>query len=402
MGDIPGSWERLTGLEKAIRITLIGAKVDCGGVQRLMSIIANYWAQKDWKVTLFILDGDSTAPFFELDSRILLIHLDIYRPSSNILEAIWNNLKRIYVLRRVIRNSKPDVVVSFWAFVNVLVLFATRGMGVPVVVTDPCDPKVEPLKWIFALLRRWTYTFDAQLVVETERAKASFPSKVQTKTTVIPIPVTPFAQTWTTLPDIILARPSLVAMGRFQHNKGFDLLLNAFARLKDRYPDWTLTILGDGPLRSYIESLRDELGLDDRVHLPGLVDNIHHALKQADLFVMSSRWEGMPMALMEAMSCGLPVISTDCRCGPREIIRNGVDGVLVPPENVEALSAAMDQLMSDESARKRLASRAVEVTERFSVEQVLGRWERLLRSKVLDRNGRDEGQHTGRQITTKL
>jgi GalNAc-alpha-(1->4)-GalNAc-alpha-(1->3)-diNAcBac-PP-undecaprenol alpha-1,4-N-acetyl-D-galactosaminyltransferase len=400
--DVPGSLERFTGLEKAIRITLIGAKVDCGGVQRLMSIIANYWAQKEWKVTLFILDGDSTSPFFELDPRILLIHLDIYRPSSNILEAIWNNLRRIYALRRVIRDSKPDVVVSFWAFVNVLVLFATRGMRVPVVVTDPCDPKVEPLKWIFALLRRWTYTFDAQLVVETERAKASYAHKIQSRTTVIPNPITPITQADKGLPEITLDRPSLVAIGRFQHNKGFDLLLNAFARVKDQYPDWTLTIIGDGPLRSYLESLRDELGLDDRVHLPGFVDNIYHALKQADLFVMSSRWEGMPMALMEAMSCGLPVISTDCRCGPREIIRNGIDGALVPPENVEALSAAMDQLMSDESARKRLASRAVEVTERFSVEQVLGRWEQLLRSKVLDRDGRDEDQHTGRQVTAEL
>ena len=157
MRDNPGLWERFTGLEKAIRITLIGAKVDCGGVQRLMSIIANYWAQKDWKVTLFILDGGSTAPFFELDSRILLVHLDIYRPSSNTLEAIWNNIKRIYVLRRVIRDSKPDVVVSFWAFVNVLVLFATRGMGVPVVVVEQADPRQDPTNRVLEWLRRWSY-----------------------------------------------------------------------------------------------------------------------------------------------------------------------------------------------------------------------------------------------------
>jgi glycosyltransferase involved in cell wall biosynthesis len=282
------------------------------------------------------------------------------------------------------------VVISFLSFVNTLVLFATRGLGVPVVVSERNDPQMDPIGPAWKWLRRWTYAFKAQVVTQTKRAQASFPPAIQARTTVIPNPVPPIPQAEHTPTDVMLAKPALVAMGSFYPQKGFDLLLKAFVRLKDRHPAWTLTILGDGPLRPQLESLRDALGLEDRVNLPGRVKNPHHVLKQADLFVLSSRWEGWPMALGEAMSCGLPVIASDCRTGPREIIRDGVDGILVPPEDVEALATVMDQLMANDSERRRLASRAVEITDRFPLEKVMGMWEEALRTAVLDSKSRDK------------
>ena len=365
-----------------MNITIIGAKLDCGGVQRSITIKANYWTQKGWKVTLLTLDDDTSPPFFELDPRINLIPLGIYQASSNLLSAVWNNLRRIIVLRRAIHDSKPDVVISFWTFVSVLVLLGTRGLGVPVVVSEEGDPLSDPPSRVLKWLRRWTYTFGTKIVVLTERAKACFHGKVEAKTTVIPNAVALTTHTVKMLPDEDTSKLSIVAMGRFSREKGFDILLRAFVKLKDIYPNWTLTIAGDGPLHTQIESLRDELGLEGRIHLPGLVKNPHQILKQADLFVLSSRWEGWPYVLLEAMSCGLPVISTDCRTGPSEMIRDGVDGVLVPPEDVEALAAAMDRLMSDESKRERLGSRALDVNERFPLDKVMGMWEEVLRTVV--------------------
>lgn len=252
----------------------------------------------------------------------------------------------------------------------------------PVIVSERNYPAGEPVKLAWDRMRRLAYRYVDRLVVQTERSKECFSPRVQAKTAVIPNPVSPENSEEANLQEVTLGRPSIVAMGSFYPKKGFDLLLKAFALIGERHPHWSVTILGDGPLRPSLESLRDELGLQERVHLPGRVKTTNQVLAQADLFVMPSRWEGWSMALTEAMSCGVAVIATDCYCGPRELICDGVDGVLVPPENVEALAAAMDELMSNEQERNHLACRAVEVRERLSLDKVMGMWEEMLREVV--------------------
>lgn len=365
-----------------MRLTLIISSLSSGGAERVMSTMANYWATKGWKITLLTFVDSTIPPFYELDSRICHIPLGIAGYSPNPIVAIWNNLQRIRTLQSAIDNSKPDAVISFMDTTNAITLLATRGLNLPVVVSERIDPASNPIGKIWEQMRQWTYPFADRIVVQTKTVLNYFSYKLQARACIIPNPVL-LPPSGKEPSDKLLGERAIVAMGRLERQKGFDLLLQAFARLKDLYSEWTLTILGEGALRSELESLRNHLGLADRVHFPGRVKNPYKFMKQADLFVMSSRFEGFPNALCEAMACGIAVISTDCPCGPQDIIRHDIDGILVPNENVSALATAMDCLMSDEAVRKRLAARAPEVTERFGLEKVMEIWEVVLKDVIV-------------------
>jgi GalNAc-alpha-(1->4)-GalNAc-alpha-(1->3)-diNAcBac-PP-undecaprenol alpha-1,4-N-acetyl-D-galactosaminyltransferase len=368
-----------------MRCTLVIYSLSSGGAERVISTMANYWATNGWKVTLMTFDDDTAVPFYPLDSQVLHQPLGIAGYSANPIVAVWNNLRSARILGTAIKNSNPHVVISFLDRTNIITLLATRSLNIPVLVPERNDPATLAPDKIWNMLRQWTYPLADRIVVQTHRAAEFFPAKLQNRIFVMPNPVI--------LPPVTRSGAAqlpgdrhLIAVGRLVYQKGFDLLLQAFAQLKERYPEWTLTILGEGELRAQLESLCNELGLGDRVHLLGRVKNPHEYLTQADIFVMSSRFEGFPNALCEAMVCGLPVISTDCPNGPREIIRDGIDGILVPTEDIPALAAAMERLMSNERERQQLAAVAPELATRFSLEKVMLMWESLIQTVIQERS----------------
>jgi glycosyltransferase involved in cell wall biosynthesis len=365
-----------------MKLTLVISSLERGGAERIISVLASAWAEQGKQVTLILFD-DMESPAYPIHRNVVLQSLHVTNEAAkDPLQALYRNLRRIRLLRRAIRKSRPDIVISFLDFPNVITLLATRGLGVPVIVSERANPQYVELKPIWKFLRRRLYPLAAALVCQTGAMVAQLQQQIKVAGYAIPNPVA--------LPTAIAAGVSggnanartVIAMGRLVPQKGFDLLLEAFAAIAGRHPEWSIKVLGKGPLKMQLEAQAESLGLKDRVSFVGTASDPFPVLRAADLFVFSSRFEGFGNALAEAMACGLPVISFDCPAGPADIIRNGVDGVLVPAEDVAGLARAMDHLMSDTAARQRLACRAPEVLERFSLERVLDLWEHVVLSRA--------------------
>ncbi len=361
-----------------MRVTLVIPSMGAGGAERVMSVMANYWAAKKWDITLITLAAREKAPFYKLDSAVRYVPLGASGDSPGFLSALINNFRRVKLLRREINQSAPQAVISFIDSTNVISIIATIGTKKPIIVSEHNDPFMWKIGRVWDQLRKITYPLANKIVLLSERSQSYYSIKVREKVVVIPNPIAPPVDTLDKSPDIPVKNPCVMAMGRFDSGKGFDILLKAFALLKSNNPGWSLMILGDGPLRPTLEKLALKLGIEGVVSMPGRVKNPFYFLRKADIFVLSSRYEGFPMALCEAMACGAPVISFDCNTGPREIITDGVDGMLVPAEDTKALSFAMDGLMKDKEKRIRLGVNAAKIVDRFGVEKVMKQWEKVL------------------------
>ena len=365
-----------------MRLALVISSLTPGGAEKVMAMLANYWASQNNDVTLFTLSNEAGTVAEPLSDKILCRPLGLLRPARTRWHGVASNLRRAHVLRRVLKHTNPDVVVSFIERTNVLVLLATIGLHFPVVVSERVDPKEYRIPFYWRILRILLYRRAASLVVQSPNILSSLNAWLRPRARVIPNPVLRPAwqsggvgRKW----KQDSSRQQIVALGRLTRQKGFDLLIRAFADVAERFPDWDLVIWGEGEKRVELETLRDQLDLNDRVALPGWTTQPAEKLVGAELFVLASRFEGFPNALCEAMACGLPVIATDCPSGPSDIVRHEVDGLLVRNEDSDALARAMERLMADRRLRKELGRRAEEIVKRFSMEKVMEIWEETLK-----------------------
>ncbi|MFH1913886.1 MAG: glycosyltransferase family 4 protein [Pseudomonadota bacterium] len=359
-----------------MRLALVISSLRQGGAERVFSLTANALAARGHQVTLFTLENECPSPFYPLAESVCHLPLKLAKKSSNYLAALGNNLRRVTTLRRAILSVRPEAVLSFMDATNILVLMAV-GRDLPVAVSERVHPVHYDIGPIWRNLRRATYSRAAAIVIQTADIQHTLPAVLRPRCAVIPNPVVKLPNV-TPVPNLITQGRLLLAMGRLASQKGFDMLLQAFAPIAQDHPDWTLVILGEGPERPSLESLREELCLNERVLLPGQLDAPGWALRRADLFVLSSRFEGFPNALCEAMACGLPAVAFDCPSGPRDIIRHGMDGLLVRPGNVKELTDALSRIMSNEKLRHSFAKQAPNILERFGLEKVMDMWENLL------------------------
>jgi len=367
-----------------MRLLMFTQSLGAGGAERVTVMLANFWADRGWRVSVLTVE-DADADFYTLDRRIERISLNLAGPSGSRFAALVQNFRRLRGLRQVLRRVQPDAAVALMTAPSCQLALAGQGMGVVLLGSERVHPPTYDLDPFWRFARRHAYALLDAVVAQTEQSRdwllghtRAGRCEVIANPVQVPVPVPDHAPRIPPGDCVRGGEHLLLAAGRLTPQKGFDLLIEAFAGLVPEFPTWRLVILGEGPEREKLHRRIGDLALEGRVSLPGLAGNMAEWHAAADLFVLSSRFEGFPNALLEALAAGVPAVATDCATGPREILRDGVDGALVPPEDVEALTAGLRALMASEAMRDAAGRSAAENTARFALAPIAGQWEALI------------------------
>ena len=311
-----------------MRIAVVIPDLGVGGAQRVVSLLCSQWARQGHDVTLATFDLPGTEPFFDLEPSIRLRQIGAVNRTRQFTERVRTNVARLRRLRSLLVGLRPDVIVSFMTDANVIALCASRGLNIPTIVSErnqPDRPELGPLQKFGS---RLCYPWSCALVVQTEDLAARARRAFKVRVSVIPNPLP--LEHWRGTGEIkaeARADHEIVAAGRLVPQKGFDILIESFRRISAHYPDWMLTIYGEGPQRPELELAVSKHGLQDKVALPGVLKDLRPVFCRASLFVLPSRFEGYPNVLLEALACGCPVIATDCPGACAEILAQGHYGI---------------------------------------------------------------------------
>ncbi len=356
-------------------ITFFISSLGSGGAERVVSTLASELTGRGYRVSIVLIANRNQN--YTLPENVQLRYLDCNQDLKKNALLRWP--LRLKKLRRAVQELAPDVVVSFMAETNIDVCLACLGLRVPVIVSERNDPAIDPASKAKQLLRRIAYLRARGFVFQTPDARDYFSPAIRQKGTIILNPLT------AKIPEPFegVRDRRIVAVGRLNRQKNYPLLLGAFGEFSREYPDYTLEIYGQGNLEAQVQAEAARLGLEGKVILKGFCADVHNAIRTAAFYVMSSDFEGMPNALIEAMALGLPSICTDCPCGgPRMLLEDGKNGLLVPVRDQAALAKAMKRMAADPRAAEEMGKNAQAIRSRVEVSAITDQWVAYLEAVV--------------------
>ncbi|MCI9388622.1 MAG: glycosyltransferase family 4 protein [Lachnospiraceae bacterium] len=336
-----------------------------GGAERVVANLASSFSDRGHKVS--VVTSYRVENEYMTGKKVKRYVLENKKSETGFISR---NLRRIVKLRQLLVVNRPDLLISFMAEPNFRSIIATRFLKTKVIVSVRNDPSKEYPTKIMWFLANLLFKKADGIIFQTQDAKDCFNKIIQERSEIISNQVNSIFYS-----TMRAERTrNIITVGRLTAQKNHKILIEAFDIIKSRIND-NLIIYGEGPAREELERMIKEKGLGDRVFLPGNVSNIENHLAAAKLFVLSSDYEGMPNALMEAMAVGVPCISTDCPCGgPRMLIEDGVNGLLVPVDDKEALDHALLLLLTDERLANKVGMIAKERSKVFAPKSVGDRW----------------------------
>lgn len=347
-----------------MKIAFLISSLNAGGAERVVSLLANELSLTN---DIVIITLSKEKPFYKLNDSITIKQLGVLNSGKNPLKSIVSNLFLIYKITLLIRSLKIKNLICFMTTSNVLGVISGKLLSkIKVSISERANPRFEDLGyWNF--LRRKTYKFADRLVVQSEEICSYFKSFIdERKIVIIPNPVKIVDSNKNNKEKIILT------VGRVDANKNQEKIIRSFSKVKKE--GWKLVICGDGPLLSKLKNLVISLNINDAVEFKGIVKNIEKHYKRAAIFAFSSHSEGFPNVLLEAMNYGCACISTDCPTGPSILIKNNVNGFLIPLADEVTYTNHLQNLIDDEKTRNLLVSNAKSSLENYALNKVAEQW----------------------------
>lgn len=336
-----------------------------GGAEKNLRIVANGMAENGHDIVICNFNTLPTVQKF--DERIKIVDMPDFSQRG------IKRLQQLKYMVKLCKEEKPDLIVSFLFMPNFLSVFTGKLTNTPVIISERADPtqhksKVEKFIYYF-------YRFADGAVFQTNGAKECFPKMLQKKSTVIANPV--IIKDASLKANYESPAKSIAYSARFEvKQKRQDIMLEAFKLVLEKHPEYTLDFFGDGPDEQWMKDYAAELKIENNVVFHGVSSNVLRDISNSEMFVLSSDYEGIPNSLLEAMTIGLPCVSTDCSPGgARMLIESGKNGLIVPCADPKALSDAINSMIEDRDFAIACGTKAQEVKERFELGKILTAWE---------------------------
>lgn len=361
-----------------------------GGSERVWIERVNYLSENtDYQLYLITTDQDRRKIFYEVNSKINLIDLDInyYKDKElNFIKRIFQfkkkQKKHLKKLEKTLNEIQPDIVIGHGTEEKWLLPYFKGKYKIILEHHLEKNFLKKSAKNILYKLKADYFIYKEkkliniydEFLVLTEQDKKQWSND---RIKAIPNPL-PFYPTEVSS----LKNKKIISIGRLEYQKGYDILIDVWNIISKKYPDWSLEIYGEGPERENLQNKINKLDLGKSFLLKGVEKNIVNKYLESSFYVMSSRFEGMPMVLLEAMSCGLPVISFDCPCGPRDMIKDNENGFLIEFGNIEKMAKKIEELIITEEKRKLFGKNAKRNVQIFSQDKVMNQWKELFESMV--------------------
>ena len=363
----------------------IAGTYNSGGMERVLANKANYLARKGYEIVIITTDQRNRCSFFAFDARISFYDLEVNYEENNggtfldkLVHYPFKQIKHKRRLTKLLMQLKADIVISMFCN-EASFLWKIKDGSRKILEVHFCRYKRLQLerKGVWKLADSFRNRMDIRTVRKYDHFVVLTKEDERYWEDVPRITVIPNMLSFSFTEPASLSNKKVIAVGRYDYQKGFDYLIDAWAIVNKHQPEWVLEIIGGGEWKSRLQKQIDESGLQDCICLNAPTSDIEEEYRQASMLVMSSRYEGFGMVLVEAQSAGLPVISFTCKCGPRDIITDGMDGFLVAEKDVAGLANTMLCLMQDEKMRRSMGMAAMKNSRRFSETAVMGQWEEL-------------------------